>query len=119
MQFGASDHASFYYKDIPVLFAFTGTHADYHRPSDDTDKINFEGMTRIADLGELVLLDLARRPERPEFTALSSTRPQAASGQRQRLDQRLHGDTARRTARRSRASSSTASPRAAPPRRPA
>lgn len=71
MEFNASDHASFYYKDVPVLFAFTGTHPDYHRPSDDTDLINFDGMRRIADFGELILLDLARRPERPAFVKLA------------------------------------------------
>jgi hypothetical protein len=65
---GPSDHASFYRKNMPVLFCFTGTHADYHRPSDDTDRINFPGMVRIADLGEVLLLDLIRRRERPEFT---------------------------------------------------
>lgn len=43
---GPSDHTSFYLKDIPVLFFFTGTHEDYHKPSDDTEKINFDG-TRI------------------------------------------------------------------------
>lgn len=40
---GASDHTSFYYKNIPVLHYFTDTHSDYHRPSDDTDYINAEG----------------------------------------------------------------------------
>ncbi len=40
---GPSDHTSFYRKDIPVLFFFTGTHSDYHKPSDDADKINFTG----------------------------------------------------------------------------
>lgn len=40
---GASDHTSFYYKNIPVLHYFTDTHADYHRPSDDTEYINTEG----------------------------------------------------------------------------
>lgn len=40
---GSSDHTSFYYKDIPVLHYFTDTHADYHRPSDDTEWINAEG----------------------------------------------------------------------------
>ncbi|MEX2477172.1 MAG: M28 family peptidase [Gracilimonas sp.] len=44
---GASDHTSFYYKDIPVLHYFTDTHADYHRPSDDTEWINFEGQARL------------------------------------------------------------------------
>lgn len=40
---GPSDHTSFYLKDIPVLFLFTGTHNDYHKPSDDAEKINFTG----------------------------------------------------------------------------
>lgn len=40
---GASDHTSFYYKNIPVLHYFTDTHADYHRPSDDAEYINAEG----------------------------------------------------------------------------
>lgn len=40
---GPSDHTSFYRKDIPVLFFFTGLHTDYHKPSDDFDKINYEG----------------------------------------------------------------------------
>jgi hypothetical protein len=65
---GGSDHESFYPHKIPVLFVFTGTHTDYHRPSDDFDKINYKGMARIADLGELFLLDIARRPTRPEFS---------------------------------------------------
>jgi len=41
---GPSDHTSFYLKDIPVLHFFTGQHEDYHKPSDDTDKINYEGI---------------------------------------------------------------------------
>jgi len=44
---GPSDHTSFYLKDIPVLFFFTGGHSDYHRPSDDTDKINYTGEYRV------------------------------------------------------------------------
>lgn len=46
---GPSDHASFYLKNIPVLFLFTGTHSDYHKPSDDPWKINFDGMQSIFD----------------------------------------------------------------------
>lgn len=44
---GPSDHTSFYLKDIPVLFFFTGTHTDYHKPGDDADKINYNGMLQI------------------------------------------------------------------------
>lgn len=46
---GPSDHTSFYLKDIPVLFMFTGTHADYHKPSDDEDKINYRGVNLITN----------------------------------------------------------------------
>ncbi|MCB0754855.1 MAG: M28 family peptidase, partial [Flavobacteriales bacterium] len=46
---GPSDHTSFYLKDIPVLHFFTGQHEDYHKPSDDVEKINFEGMEMIGN----------------------------------------------------------------------
>lgn len=44
---GPSDHTSFYLQGVPAIHFFTGTHADYHKPSDDTEKINFPGMLRI------------------------------------------------------------------------
>jgi len=44
---GPSDHTSFYRKDIPVLFFFTGLHTDYHKPSDDAEKINYSGMVKV------------------------------------------------------------------------
>ncbi|MET0244623.1 MAG: PDZ domain-containing protein, partial [Flavitalea sp.] len=46
---GPSDHSSFYRKDIPVLFMFTGLHSDYHKPSDDSDKINYNGEVQIVN----------------------------------------------------------------------
>jgi hypothetical protein len=46
---GPSDHTSFYNSDIPVLHFFTGQHEDYHRPSDDSDKLNYEGMNAISN----------------------------------------------------------------------
>jgi hypothetical protein len=52
-----SDHASFYRKDIPVLFFFTHLHPDYHRPGDEIDAINGDGMTKIAEL----VADLVQR----------------------------------------------------------
>ncbi|MFZ2322978.1 MAG: M28 family peptidase [Ignavibacteriaceae bacterium] len=45
--FGPSDHSSFYGKKVPVLFFFTGTHSDYHKPSDDADKINSKGEEKV------------------------------------------------------------------------
>lgn len=47
---GPSDHTSFYYKNIPVLHFFTGNHQDYHKPSDDAEKINFGGVYRVIGL---------------------------------------------------------------------
>ncbi|MGC3943592.1 MAG: M20/M25/M40 family metallo-hydrolase [Chryseolinea sp.] len=47
---GPSDHTSFYLKDIPVLHFFTGSHSDYHKPSDDWEKINSSGEARVLDL---------------------------------------------------------------------
>jgi len=44
---GPSDHTSFYRKDIPVLFYFTGLHSDYHKPTDDYDKINYNGQMHL------------------------------------------------------------------------
>ncbi|MFN0051599.1 MAG: M20/M25/M40 family metallo-hydrolase [Planctomycetales bacterium] len=65
--FGPSDHSSFYAKQIPVLHFFTGTHSDYHRPSDDWDKINVPGAERIVNLIEKLLLQVVQLPERPPY----------------------------------------------------
>lgn len=46
---GPSDHTSFYLKNIPVLHFFTGQHEDYHKPTDDADKVNFEGMQSVCN----------------------------------------------------------------------
>ena len=46
---GPSDHTSFYLQDIPVLHLFTGQHVDYHKPSDDFEKLNYEGMLQISN----------------------------------------------------------------------
>jgi hypothetical protein len=45
---GPSDHTSFYLMDLPVLHFFTGQHEDYHKPSDDSDRINYEGLVKVA-----------------------------------------------------------------------
>ena len=47
---GPSDHASFYRKDMPVLFLFTGSHSDYHKATDDWNKINFDGEKEIVKM---------------------------------------------------------------------
>ena len=55
---GPSDHTSFYLEDIPVLHFFTGQHQDYHRPSDDTELINFEGLAMVTDYIEAIIITL-------------------------------------------------------------
>lgn len=55
---GPSDHTSFYLADIPVLHFFTGQHADYHKPSDDSEKLNYEGMRKISDYILSIISDL-------------------------------------------------------------
>ncbi len=65
--FGPSDQSSFYGKKIPVLHFFTGTHPDYHRPTDKWPKINITGMDRIVDLIEQVVSDTDESPEPPKY----------------------------------------------------
>lgn len=67
--FGPSDHSSFYAKKIPVLHFFTGTHSDYHRPSDIAEKLNIAGMRKVGELVTDMALALADAPERPEYKA--------------------------------------------------
>jgi len=62
-----SDHASFYQKGIPVLHFHTGTHEDYHLPTDDWEKLNIEGMVKITELTLSVLRKIAAAKEPPTF----------------------------------------------------
>ena len=66
--YGPSDHSSFYAKQIPVLFFWTGTHADYHKPSDTAEKINYEGEARIASFVANIVRDLDKSDKRPTYT---------------------------------------------------
>ena len=52
---GPSDHASFYRKDMPVLFMFTGSHTDYHKATDDWDKVNYEGEKEVIRLVQNII----------------------------------------------------------------
>ena len=65
--YGPSDHQSFYEAGVPVLFYFTGLHNDYHRPSDDFDKIDFTGLTRITDIVSESCRLIATGPNRPLY----------------------------------------------------
>lgn len=73
--FGPSDHSSFYAKQIPVFHFFTDVHSDYHRPSDDWDKVNYDGMETIVRYVEAIALDLNRSDVRPSYVAVEPPRP--------------------------------------------
>ena len=76
---GRSDHTSFYGKNIPVLFYFTGAHSDYHKPGDTWDLINYEGMISVSSLIYKVTAELASSSERLAFResgpAATASRP--------------------------------------------
>ena len=65
--FGSSDHASFYAKNIPVLHFFTDNHEDYHRATDDVEKINAGGEARVVNLAFDMIKSLDTRPTRLSF----------------------------------------------------
>lgn len=68
--YGPSDHTSFYAKKIPVLHFFTGTHPDYHRPTDDFEKLDIPNMRRIAQMVIEVAEALADGDGRPQYVAV-------------------------------------------------
>ena len=62
---GPSDHTSFYNSDIPVLHFFTGQHEDYHKPSDDTERLHFNGMQIISNYIFEIITDLDNNGKLP------------------------------------------------------
>jgi aminopeptidase YwaD len=70
---GPSDHTSFYRKDIPVLFFFTGLHSDYHRPTDDADKINYTGEYLILRYINDIITMLAKQNQKLAFAKTRET----------------------------------------------
>ncbi|MDT5061350.1 MAG: hypothetical protein QOH63_1809 [Acidobacteriota bacterium] len=70
--YGPSDHSSFYSKQVPVLFFFTGTHDDYHKPSDTADKINYEGEARIIIFVAAIVRSININQQRPAYTVARS-----------------------------------------------
>jgi hypothetical protein len=78
--YGSSDHTSFYVKDIPVLFFFSGLHSDYHRATDTPEKIASSEEARVTDMTGRVLLALANGETRPQFTRVAEPRPVGGTG---------------------------------------
>jgi len=77
--YGPSDHSSFYSKQIPVLFFWTGTHNDYHKPSDTFDKINYTDEVRILMLVARIVRDIDKTEKRPTYTLAKSDAPAGRS----------------------------------------
>ena len=78
--FGPSDHSSFYGKKIPVLFFFTGTHNDYHKPSDTADKINYAGEVSVINYVSSIEKAIDQNPTRPTYTVAKSSNTGGRTG---------------------------------------
>lgn len=80
--FGGSDQQSFYAKKIPVLFFFTGSHPDYHKPSDTWEKVNVEGEAKLLHVVAGAIEGVSRVTPKPAFTASKEQEPAAGPGLR-------------------------------------
>jgi len=72
--YGPSDQTSFYARKIPVLHLFSGTHSDYHRPEDDWQLVNADGLAQVVDFSILLIEALGNRPGRLQL--VEQERPQ-------------------------------------------
>jgi len=77
---GPSDHSSFYLKQVPVLFFWTGTHNDYHKPSDTWDKINYTDEAKILSFVARIVRDIDGAGKRLTYTIAKSDPTPRASG---------------------------------------
>jgi hypothetical protein len=78
--YGASDHMSFTVRSVPVLFFFSGLHADYHKPSDTWEKINAEDGAKVVRLVAQVVNELDQLKEKPPFVRVAEPTPPAMGG---------------------------------------
>ena len=78
--YGPSDHASFYAKDIPVLFFFTGLHKQYHRPDDDWQLINSDGEAEIIKMVSDIVMFVNNLPSKPDFIKVQETKKETNMG---------------------------------------
>jgi Tol biopolymer transport system component/Zn-dependent M28 family amino/carboxypeptidase len=68
-----TDVTSFYPKNVPVLNFFTGSHDDYHRPTDTADKLDYDGLERITKFARALVVDLAKGEERPDYVKVQQS----------------------------------------------
>ncbi len=79
--FGASDHSSFYAKNLPVLHFFTNVHDDYHKATDDAERVNGAGIARVVSLAERITRDIVDRPAALTFVRAVAAAPTMSSRQ--------------------------------------
>ena len=77
--FGAGDHQSFILEDVPSLFVFTGAHEDYHKPSDDIEKINSNGLLQVTEFVNELLFASSSAEQKITFKKIN---PRMQSGKR-------------------------------------
>jgi hypothetical protein len=70
-----TDTTAFYPKGVPVLSFFTGSHDDYHRPTDDADKVEYDGLLRITKFAATIISDLLQVPARPDYVKVERSAP--------------------------------------------
>jgi hypothetical protein len=78
--YGPSDHSSFYSKQVPVLFFFTGSHEDYHKPTDTADRVNYDGEARVLEFVREIVYDLQDADKRPVYAVAKSDGPTRSTG---------------------------------------
>jgi aminopeptidase YwaD len=78
--YGPSDHSAFYARRVPVLFFFTGSHEDYHKPSDTADRINYEGEARVLQFVREVVYQLQASDRRPTYAVAKSEASARSTG---------------------------------------
>lgn len=78
--YGPSDHASFYGKDIPVLFFFTGLHKDYHKPSDDWQLINADGEAKVLNMVVSIVNYVNTLSAKPDFIKVTEEKKETNMG---------------------------------------
>ena len=75
-----TDSATFYLRGVPTLNAFTGSHADYHMPSDTAEKLNYERAVQITKLMGLITRSLAVDDKKPDFKEMATPKNQGTRG---------------------------------------
>jgi hypothetical protein len=78
--FGPSDHSSFYGKQIPVLFFFTNTHLDYHKPSDTSEKISYSGLAKVTNFISRIASQVDHNPARPTYKTAPASQQNTRMG---------------------------------------